>query len=158
MNFEGLSAPTLDQLDISPTVKWRPWRSAASGWSFYTGDNLYFPVRQRTYNVGNYAYAALAKEWSHGTRVTFGGYDFTRYVVANANRAGGQFTFEQRITDRLTLAAEWYTGKQAAGYLNPGAILKLNSKLTLYAAYQIGNAGLTAGNHQFLWELGYNFN
>jgi hypothetical protein len=79
-------------------------------------------------------------------------------VVAKANRAGGQFTFEQRINKRLTLASEWYTGNNSAGYVNPGAILKLNSKLTLYAAYQIGNAGVTAGNHQFLWELGYNFN
>jgi hypothetical protein len=115
MNFDGLSTPALDQLDISPTVKWRTWNSETSGGSFYAGDNLYFPVRQRTYNVGNYAYAALAKQWAHGTRVTFGGYDFTRYVAANANRAGGQFTFEQRITNRLTLAAEWYTGKQAVG-------------------------------------------
>lgn len=158
LNCDGLSAPTLGQLAISPTVKWRPWKSETSGWSFYLGDNLFFPVRQRTYNAGNYSYAALAKEWTHGTRITFGGYDFTRYVVANANRAGGQFTFEQRVTDRLTLAAEWYTGEQAVGYVNPGAIIKLSAKLTLYAAYQIGNAGVRTGNHQFLWELGYNLN
>jgi hypothetical protein len=85
-----------------------------------------------------------------------------RPVVPNANddsrRKRRQFTFEQPVTDRLTLAAEWYTGNQAAGYVNPGAIKELNSKLTLYAAYQIGNAGVTTGNHQFLWELGYNFN
>ena len=157
-NFDGLSAPTLDQLDISPTVKWRLWKDESSGWSFYVGDDLFFPVRQRTYNAGNYAYASFAKQWKHGTRVGFGGYDFTRYVVANANRAGGQFTFEQQVSDRWTLAAEWYTGKQAVGYANAGAIVKLTSKLTLYAAYQIGNSGATTGNHMFLWELGYNFN
>lgn len=158
MNFNGLSAPTLGELDISPTIKWRPWKSDTSGWSFYVGDDLFFPVRERSYNAGNYFYAAFAKEWKSGTRVGFGGYDFTRNVVANANRAGGQFTFEQRITNRVTLAAEWYTGKQAAGYVNPGAIIKLTSKLTLYAAYQIGNTGVAEGNHQFLWEFGYNFN
>lgn len=158
MNFEGLSAPTLDQLAISPTVKWRPWKSGTSGWSFFVGDNLFFPVRLRTYDVGNYSYAAFAKQWKYGTRIAFGGYDFTRKIVANANRGGGQFSFEQRVTGRLTLAAEWYTGKQAVGYVNPGAIVKLSSKLTLYAAYQIGNAGVTTGNHQFLWEVGYNFN
>ena len=158
MNFDGLSAPTLDQLEISPTVKWRLWKGKTSGWSFYVGDDLFFPTRKRTYDAGNYVYASFAKEWKHGTRIGFGGYDFTRNVVANANRAGGQFTFEQRVNNRLTLAAEWYTGKQAAGYVNPGAIIKLNSKLTLYAAYQIGNAGVTTGNHQFLWEIGYNFN
>jgi hypothetical protein len=158
VNFNGLSAPTLEPLAISPTVKWRVWKGKTSGWCFYVGDDLFFPVRERTYHAGNYFYASFAKQWVHGTRVGFGGYDFTRNVVANANRAGGQFTFEQRVSDRVTLAAEWYTGKQAVGYLNPGAIIKLNSKLTLYAAYQIGNAGVTAGEHQFLWEFGYNFN
>jgi hypothetical protein len=158
MNFNGLSAPTLDQLNVSPTVKWRPWQDKTSRWSFYVGDDLFFPVRDRAYDAGNYFYASFAKEWKHGTRIGFGGYDFTRYVVANANRAGGQFTFEQRVNNRLTLASEWYTGNQAVGYVNPGAILKLTSKLTLYAAYQIGNADVTKGNHQFLWEIGYNFN
>lgn len=158
MNFDGLSVPTLDQLEISPTVKWRLWKGKTSGWSFYVGDDLFFPVCKRTYDAGNYVYASFAKEWKHGTRIGFGGYDFTRKIVSNANRAGGQFTLEQLINKRLTLAAEWYTGKNSAGYVNPGAIIKLNSKLTLYAAYQIGNAGVTTGNHQFLWEFGYNFN
>jgi hypothetical protein len=158
MNFDGLSAPALDQLEISPTVKWRLWKGKTSGWSFYVGDDLFFPVRRRTYDAGNYVYASFAKEWKDGTRIGIGGYDFTRGVVANANRAGGQFTFERRVNNRLTLAAEWYTGTQAAGYVNPGAIIKFTSKLTLYTAYQIGNAGVTTGNHQFLWEIGYNFN
>ncbi len=157
MNFGGLSAPTMDQLEISPTVKWRLWNAKTSGWSFYVGDDLFFPVHQRTYDAGNYVYASFAKEWKHGTRIGFGAYDFTRNVVSNANRAGGQFTFEQLVNKRLTLAAERYTGNNSAGYVNPGAIIKLNSKLTLYAAYQIGNAGVTTGNHQFLWEFGYNF-
>jgi hypothetical protein len=158
VNFEGLSEPSLGELDVSPTIKWQLWKAQNSGWSFFVGDNLLFPVRQRAYNVGNYGYAAFAKQWKEGTRISFGAYDFTAKVVANANRAGGQFTFEQMINKRLTLAAEWYTGNTAVGYVNPGAIVKLTSKLTLYGAYQIGNSGLTMGNHQFLWELGYNFN
>jgi hypothetical protein len=157
-NFDGLSAPTMSELEISPTVKWRLWQRKASGWSFFVGDDLFFPVSERTYNAGNYVYASFAKEWKHGTRIGVGAYDFSRSVVANANRAGGQFTFEQQVNHRLTLAAEWYTGNTTVGYFNPGAILKLTNKLTLYGAYQIGNAGVTTGNHQFLWEIGYNFN
>ena len=158
MNFDGLSAPTVGELEFSPTIKWRFWSNKSRGWSFFVGDDLFFPVRERTYNAGNYAYAAFAKEWKHGTRISVGGYDFTRNVVASANRAGGQLTFEQQVNSRLTLAAEWYTGNQATGYVNPGVIIKPTPKLTLYGAYQIGNAGVTKGNHQFLWELGYNFN
>jgi hypothetical protein len=148
----------LGEISISPTIKWRLWRAKSSGWSFLVGDDLFFPVYHQTYNVGNYAYASFAKEWKHGTRIGLGAYDFTRKVVANANRASGQFTFEQVINKRVTLAAEWYTGNTSVGYVNPGAIIKLTSKLTFYTAYQIGNAGVTTGNHQFLWEIGYNFN
>ena len=158
VNFDGPSTPELGEIAISPTIKWRLWRAKSSGWSFLVGDDLFFPVYHQTYNVGNYAYASFAKEWKHGTRIGLGAYDFTRKVVANANRASGQFTFEQVINKRVTLAAEWYTGNTSVGYVNPGAIIKLTSKLTFYTAYQIGNAGVTTGNHQFLWEIGYNFN
>jgi hypothetical protein len=158
MNFNGLSAPTVGGLNPSPTIKWQVWKAGDSGWSFFVGDDVFFPVRQRTYNAGNYAYATVAKLWKSGTRVTAGAYDFTKNVIAPANRAGGQFTIEQTVTSRFTLAAEWYTGNSAIGYVNPGIIYKITPKLTGYFAYQIGNAGVAQGNHQFLWELGYNFN
>jgi hypothetical protein len=158
LNFDGMNLPRTDEIDFSPTVKWRMWRNEARGTVFYVGDDLLIPVRKRSYDAGNYFYASFAKSWKHGTRIGAGGYDFTRGVVASGNKTGGQFTFEQQINNRLTLAAEWYTGKHAAGFVNPGAIFKVTGKLTAYAAYQIGNSGVTSGNHQLLWELGYNFN
>jgi hypothetical protein len=158
VNFDGLSAPDVGELEISPTAKWRIWKARTSGWSFLVGDDLFFPVYQRSYDAGNYAYAFFSKEWKRRTRIGFGGYDFTRSVVATGNRAGGQFTLEQVVNKRLTLAAEWYTGNSSVGYVNTGAVIKLTQKLTLYTAYQIGNSGVTTGNHQFLWEIGYNFN
>jgi hypothetical protein len=158
INFIGLSEPSSGQVIIAPTIKWRLWDGGSSGWSFFAGDDVFFPARKRAYNAGNYFYAEFAKVFRTGTRIGFGGYEFTRNVVAPAQRAGGQFTLEQPISKRLTVAAEWYTGKHAAGYVNPGAIVKVTSKLTLYGCYQIGNVGVTEGNHQFLWEFGYNFN
>jgi len=134
------------------------WKSEKLGWLFYVGDDVVFPVYQRSYNAGNYVYAMFTKTWAGGTRLGVGAYDFTRQVVDTGNRAGGQFTFERPVNKRLALAAEWYTGNHAAGYVNPGVIFKATSKLTLYGAYQIGNAGVTKGNHQFLYEIGYNFN
>jgi hypothetical protein len=158
VNFDGLSVPAVGELDISPTVKWKIWKAKTSGWSFVVGDDVFFPMYMRSYTAGNYAYAFFVKEWKHGTRISAGGYDFTRNVVTSGNRAGGQFTIEQTLNKRLTLASEWYTGNSAVGYVNTGAVIKLTQKLTLYTAYQIGNTGVSAGNHQFLWEIGYNFN
>jgi hypothetical protein len=158
VNFLGLSEPSSGQMIIAPTVKWRLWDGGKSGWSFFVGDDVFFPARNGNYNAGNYFYAEFVKVFHTGTRIGFGGYDFTKNVVAPAQRAGGQFTLEQPINKRLTVAAEWYTGNNAVGYVNPGVVVKATSKITLYGAYQIGNAGVTHGNHQFLWELGYNFN
>jgi hypothetical protein len=44
VNFDGLGAPTSGETEISPTIKWRPWNKAASGWSFYVGDDIFFPI------------------------------------------------------------------------------------------------------------------
>jgi hypothetical protein len=90
-NFNGLATPDLGELTFAPTIKWRPWHTE-SGWSFYVGDDVFFPVYNRTFNAGNYGYAMFAKQWKKETRVGAGAYDFTRNVVAAANRAGGQFT------------------------------------------------------------------
>ncbi|HZR64410.1 MAG TPA: hypothetical protein VFA85_04630, partial [Terriglobales bacterium] len=74
------------------------------------------------------------------------------------NRVGGQFAIEQTVTNRLTVAADWYTGDEALGYVTPGLIFKATSKLTLYGAYEIGNRGVSAGNHQAVVEIGWNIN
>jgi len=157
LNFIGLSEPSSGQVIIAPTVKWRLWDGGKSAWSFLVGDDVFFPARKEDYDAGNYFYAEFAKVFRTGTRIGFGGYDFTKHVVAPAQRAGGQFTIEQPVNQRLTVAGEWYTGNQGAGYVTSGVIVKVTSKFTLYGCYQIGNAGVTNGNHQFLWEFGYNF-
>ncbi|HXS00785.1 MAG TPA: hypothetical protein VN724_09445, partial [Pyrinomonadaceae bacterium] len=122
------------------------------------GDNLFIPVRNRAYDAGNYVYTEISKTFKTGTRITFGGYDFTRDVVASANRAGGQFGFEQPLNKKVTFAADWITGKHSAGYFTPGIIFKAGSSVTGYAGYSIGNQNASGGNHFFLLELGYNFN
>src|SRR2546421_123756 len=87
-----------------------------------------------------------------------GGYDFTRNVVAASNRAGGQFGFEQPVSKTVTLAADYFTGKHAAGYFTPGVVFKVGPKVTGYAGYSVGNQNPSRGNHFFLLEFGYNFN
>ena len=59
---------------------------------------------------------------------------------------------------RVTLAADWFTGKHATGYFTPGAAIKLSSKLTAYTAYEVGNSGASSGDHLLLMEIGWNFN
>ncbi|MGE5082106.1 MAG: hypothetical protein ACM3ND_04290, partial [Acidobacteriota bacterium] len=76
---------------------------------------------------------------------------------ASGNGVGGQFAIEQPMTGRFTLAADWYTGDQALGYVTPGIIFKMTAQPTLYGTFQVGNRRALAGNHQMLVEFGRNF-
>jgi hypothetical protein len=158
LNLTGNIQPGADSTTLVPAIKWKPYQGKNNGVAIVVGDNLYLPVRNRAYNAGNYVYAEISKTFKSGTRLTGGGYDFTRNVVASANRAGGQFGFEQPLNKKATLAADWFTGKHGAGYFTPGLVFKVGPKVTGYAGYSIGNQNLANGNHFFLLELGYNFN
>lgn len=157
LNVNGNIQPGPDTTTLSPSIKWKVYDGKENGWAFVLGDNLYFPARNRTYDAGNYAYLQLFKTFRRGTRIGLGAYDFSAGVVAGgANRAGGQFTFEHPVHPKFTLAADWYTGKHASGYLSAGLISKPHPRVTLYTAYSLGNSGVRSGNHFFLMELGYN--
>jgi hypothetical protein len=158
LNIVGNIQPGPDSTTLAPTVKWKPYQGKDNGIAIVVGDNLFIPVRNRTYNAGNYAYFAISKTFKSGTRITGGAYDFTRNVVASANRAGGQFGFEQPLNKKVSFAADWFTGKHSAGYFTPGIVFKVGPRITGYAGYSIGNQNASRGNHFFLMEFGYNFN
>jgi hypothetical protein len=159
LNILGNIQPGPDSTTLGPVVKWKVYDGKNNGWAIAIGDNLYFPVRNKAYNAGTYAYSMVQKTFNKSTRVGFGGYFYSKNVVAqNANRAGGQFTFEQPATKKLNINADWFTGKHANGLFTTGAAYKLTAKLTGVAAYSIGNANASKGNHFFYFELGYNFN
>ncbi|HEY7353357.1 MAG TPA: hypothetical protein VH596_11375 [Terriglobales bacterium] len=156
MNVNGITTPGSSQATPTPTIKWRVYDK--NGWAFLVGDHLYVPVQNKTYDIGNYVYAEVTKTFESKMRLTMGTYDCTSHVFAAGNKAGGQFGIEQPLNTRVTLAADWFTGHHAAGYFTPGAAIKLSSKATLYAAYEIGNSDVSHGNHLLLVELGWNFN
>jgi len=159
VNLLGNVQPGPDSTTVAPTIKWKVYDGKDNGWATVIGDNLFIPVRNRAYNAGTYTYAMTQKTFNKSTRVGFGGYFFSRNVVAaNANRAGGQFTFEQPLNKKVTIAADWFTGKHSAGYFSPGVVFKVGTKITGYASYSIGNQNASRGNHYFLLEFGYNFN
>ena len=158
LNLTGNIQPGKDATTIVPTVKWKFFEDKKRNVAFIAGTNFYVPVIARTYNFGTWSYAEVSKTVNK-TRVTAGGYVASKNVFApNAVRGGGQFGFEQTVNDKLTVAADWITGKHSAGYFTPGLIYKPHPRVTAYLSYSIGNANARHGNHFFLFELGYNFN
>lgn len=158
LNVTGNVQPGDDSTTLVPTVKWKFYENKKKDTAFIAGSNVYIPVRNRTYNVGTYSYLAVSKTINK-TRLTGGGFVASKNVFAsNAVRAGGQFGIEQTINSKVTLAADWITGRHSAGYFTPGVIYKPHPKVTTYLSYSIGNDQAVKGNHYFLFELGYNFN
>ena len=51
-----------------------------------------------------------------GGRVSGGGYAYSRDVVAPSARGGAQLAYEQRLGRRLTLGADWVSGRHAAQF------------------------------------------
>ena len=158
VNVNGVVDPGTGQTTITPTLKWKAYDGGDNGWSFLIGDNLFIPVQNKFCDAGTWTYAEFTKSFRSQTRLTFGGYYASANVLAAAQRGGGQFAIEQTVNNRLTLAADWFTGKHAAGYLTPGIVLKLTPKLTWYMAYEVGNTAVSRGNHQLLAEIGWNIN
>lgn len=159
VNIPGNIQPGPDSTTIVPAIKWRIYSGKDNGWAVVVGSHLYVPVHNKTYNAGNYSYLMTQKSFKTGTRLGCGGYFYSKNtVVPDANRAGGQFTFEQPITKKLNFNTDWFTGKHANGYLTTGFAYKVTDKLTGVAAYSIGNANASRGNHFLYFELGYNLN
>jgi hypothetical protein len=158
LNVTGNIQPGDDSTTLVPTVKWKFYQNDKKDLALFAGTNVYIPVRNRAYNLGTYCYAAVSKT-IRKTRLTGGGYVASNNVfAADAVRAGGQFGIEQTLNSKVTVAADWITGKHSSGYFTPGVIYKPNAKVTTYWSYSIGNSGASNGNHFFLFELGYNFN
>ncbi|HEY0379935.1 MAG TPA: hypothetical protein VGC87_23675 [Pyrinomonadaceae bacterium] len=159
MNITGNVQPGPDSTTVVPAVKWKVYDGKDNGWAIAVGNNLFIPVRNKSYDAGTYTYTTIQKRFKRGTRVGFGGYFYSENVVApHARRAGGQFTFEHPVTGRFGLQADWFTGKHANGYFTPGGYFKVTPKLTGYGAYSIGNGNASKGNHFLYFEMGYNFN
>ena len=158
LNVTGNVQPGPDSSTLVPTFKWKVYEGGDNGWAVVVGEHFFIPVHNKSYSVGNHNYLMVQKTFSTETRIGFGGGLFTRDVVApNAIRGAGQFTLEQPVTRRLTIASDWYTGKHASGYWSSGGYYRLTNKITGYAAYSVGNANATRGNHFLLLEFGYNF-
>ncbi len=158
LNVTGNIQPGEDSTTLVPTVKWKFYQSEKKDLSLFAGTNILIPVRNRSYNIGTYSYAAVSKTINK-TRLTAGGFIASKNVFAlNAVRSGGQFGLEQTLNSKLSLAADWITGRHASGYFTPGVIYKPHPKVTTYFSYSIGNDKAAAGNNFFLFEIGYNFN
>ncbi|MDQ3180224.1 MAG: hypothetical protein M3Q33_06860 [Acidobacteriota bacterium] len=61
LNVTGNISPGSDSTTLVPAVKWRVYNGEDNGIQVVVGDNVFIPVRNRSYNVGNYVYGQISK-------------------------------------------------------------------------------------------------
>jgi hypothetical protein len=156
VNFGGLNAPGPLVPTATVAAKIQPVR--AGGFALTAGGNgLFFLKGSEDGNAAGLGYGfASYRIPKLGTRIEFGGWYSSAGYALPRSTGGALATFEQPIAcvPGLSVAADWFSGENAIGYVSPGLIYTFGH-WTAYAAYSIKN-GDSQGNGGLI-ELGYAF-
>ena len=158
VNLNGNVQPGADTTTLVPAVKWRFYQNEKHKTALVTGTNVFIPLRNKKYNIGNHFYLLGSKGFSKtGTKLTAGTYYYTANVVAkNAARVGGQFGLEQKINAKWGFAAEWMTGRHSSGYATAAFKYKMNKRTGVNFGYTVMNDRALQGNHFFYTSFSIN--
>lgn len=97
------------------------------------------PVSLQGQGVGSWTYSHLSGRIPRlNGRITAGVSVGTRQLFGR-NTAGFIGGFEQPVTKRFTLIADWFSGTHANGYFIPGFSYVISGPTTLFVGYQLPN-------------------
>jgi len=60
-------------------------------------------------------------------------------VWAERRHVGAVLGYEQPVSSKISIVADWFSGKNAVGYFTPGVSITLPKNGLLNAGYSIGN-------------------
>src|SRR5215475_4859415 len=127
-----------------PNIKWQAWASEEKGAAMTFGAIAYTPLRNRSDNdTFGLFYSNMSKKFKgdYGPRLTVGGYGLGGLDVAGADKGGAMVGYEQPLTKKASFVADWFSGKNAFGYVTPGFSFALPKSSLLNIGYSIGNSG-----------------
>jgi hypothetical protein len=153
INVGGFVTPGRSTPSATLALKWQPVK--VDNFALTTGaQGLFFLRGSKDGDPAGQFYAHASYAFPTNTRLTAGGWVATSgYAGADSTR-GGLFGLEQKVNDHLTVAADWFSGRNGLGYFSPG-IISAWGPWTIYAAWSLKN-GDSKGNAALI-ELGFLF-
>jgi len=136
------AAPTV--VYAQPNIKWQAWASEEKGAAMTFGAIAYTPLRNRSDNdTFGLFYGNMSKKFKgdYGPRFTVGGYGLGGLDIAGVDKGGAMVGYEQALAKRVSFVADWFSGKNAFGYVTPGFSFALPKSSLLNIGYSIGNSG-----------------
>ena len=133
---------------IEPNFKWKFFKNDDEGLAIVGGAVLHTPLNQRTGNdswgffYGNFS--KKVKTGNYGPRISAGPYvvadkNPVTFTSVGAHRAGAIVGYEQPVHPKVSIVADWYSGKNYYGYFTPGISISLPKSGLFNAGYSIGN-------------------
>jgi hypothetical protein len=137
-------ASPAEPIIVEPNFKWQFYNSEKLGVAISAGVLVSIPVTRRrgTHTTGMvYVVGSKSFEASHAPRLTFGGYQLLGRFEPGTDRTGVLAGYEQQITRRFSVLADWFSGNNDLGAVTPGVGFVLSPKDSVYAGYSFGNQG-----------------
>jgi hypothetical protein len=145
VNVTAVDAFAPDQpVYISPNIKWQFYNNEKNGVAISAGGLLYTPVAHRAgADTYGFIYSVVSKKVKsdYGPRFTGGGYALPGLVKGAGTQGGVIVGYEQPLAKKVTFVADWFSGKNAFGYVTPGFSFALPKNSLLNIGYSIGNRG-----------------
>jgi hypothetical protein len=133
---------------IEPNFKIKVYKNDDAGVTLAAGAFLHTPLNQRTgQDTWGLFYGNFSKKVNsgiYGPRISAGPYvvadsNMVSFTAANAHRAGAIVGYEQPIHPKVSIVADWYSGRNYYGYFTPGVSITLPGNGLFNAGYSIGN-------------------
>ena len=159
VNVAAVDAFAPDQpVYISPNVKWQFYNNEKTGVAVSAGGLLYTPIAHRAgADTYGFVYSVVSKKVKsdYGPRITGGGYALPGLAKGPGTKGGAIVGYEQPLAKRVTFVADWFSGKNAFGYVTPGFSFTLTKSSLLNVGYSMGNHG--RGNNALFVYYGITF-
>ena len=143
---------------ISPNVKVQLYNNESNGVAVAAGGLLYTPVAHRAgADTYGFLYSVVSKKVKsdYGPRITGGAYGLPGLSDGLGTKGGAIVGYEQPVSKRVSFVADWFSGKNAFGYVTPGFSIILPKSSLFNIGYSIGNHG--RGNNGLFVYYGITF-
>ena len=145
MNISAVDTLAPDQpIYVSPNVKWQFYSNEGNGVAAAGGALLYTPVAHRAgADTYGFLYSVVSKKvkGNYGPRLTGGAYTLPGLRSGLGTQGGAIVGYEQPLFKRVTFVSDWFSGKNAFGYVTPGLSITLPKNSLFNVGYSIGNQG-----------------
>ncbi len=159
LNLTAVDAFAPDQpIYISPNAKWQFYSNEENAVAISAGGLLYTPIAHRGgADTFGFVYSVVSKKVKsdYGPRLTGGGYALPGLADGAGTKGGAIVGYEQPLAKKVTFVTDWFSGKNAFGYVTPGFSFTLPKSSLLNVGYSIGNRG--RGNNALFVYYGITF-